>query len=91
MLAHYFASVMLCAQICPVCFPNSIDTLISLIQPNLAELWSRAYKHIQCMIAGLRAPSEVCVEILGLFSQFHSYLYLSNWTRIGGVIKLLIL
>ena len=33
----------LCAQIGPACYPDSIDTLISLIPLNLAELLSCAY------------------------------------------------
>ena len=45
----------LCAQTGPVCSPYSIDTLISLIPPSLAEIWFRARKHIACMHSSLHA------------------------------------
>ena len=37
------------------CYLNSIDTSISLIWPNLVEIWACACKHIGCMHAILRA------------------------------------
>ena len=48
---------MLCAQICPVCFPNSIATLISLIRHNgpvHGSLWHA------CMHASSCAWGELC-------------------------------
>ena len=44
---------------CPL---DSIDTLISLILPNLAEIWACACKHIGCMHASLRARVTLCAQ-----------------------------
>ena len=52
---HPCAWVMLCAHICLACFPDSIDTLISLIWPNFTEIWACAHKHKVCMHASLHA------------------------------------
>ena len=52
-----------CAQTGWACSPDSIDTLISLIQTNLAEIWAYACKHIGCMHASLHAWGEVCAQI----------------------------
>ena len=49
------SQVDLCAQKDPACYPDSIDTLISLIQSNLAEIWACAPEHIVCMHASLHA------------------------------------
>ena len=53
---------VICAQTGPACSPDSIDTLISLIQPNLAEIWACVCKHIVCMHASLRAQVKLCVQ-----------------------------
>ena len=45
----------LCAQLGLEGSPYSKDTLISLIWPNFAEIWSHACKHISCMNASLHA------------------------------------
>ena len=52
----------LCAQKGLACFPDSIDTLISLIQPNLVEIWAHARKHIACMHTSLHAQVKVCAQ-----------------------------
>ena len=44
MHASLHAWVDLCAQKDPACYPDSIDTLISLIRSNLAEIWACACK-----------------------------------------------
>ena len=50
----------LCAQTGRACSPDSIDAFISLIQPNLAEIWACAHKHIACMHASLHAQVKLC-------------------------------
>ena len=62
MRASLRARVDLCAQKDLACYPDSIDTLISLIQSNLAEIWACAHKHIGCMHAGLRAWVDLCAQ-----------------------------
>ena len=62
MHASLRAWVDLCAQKHPVCYPDSIDTLISLIRSNLAEIWACACKHIGGMHASLIAGGEVCAQ-----------------------------
>ena len=62
MHASLRAQVDLCVQKDPACYPDSIDTLISLIQSNLAEIWACARKHIVCMYAGLHAPVVSCAQ-----------------------------
>ena len=54
--------IKLCAQRGLACSPYSIDTLISLIQPNLAEIWACACKHIGCMHTSLRALVDLCAQ-----------------------------
>ena len=65
------AWVVLCTQICLVCSPNSIDTFIFLIQPDLAEIWAQACKQIACMHAALPAPVKLCAQ-RGLAYSPHS-------------------
>ena len=62
MHAHLCAWAELCVQKCPVCSPDSIDTLIFLIQPNLAEIWSYVPKHKVCMHASLHAWVLLCYQ-----------------------------
>ena len=56
------ALVKLCAQRGTACFPDSIDTLISHIRLNLAEIWACARKHIGCMHASLHARVDLCAQ-----------------------------
>ena len=56
------ARIVSCAQKDPAYYPDSIDTLISLIQPNLAEVWACACKHIGFMHASLRARVDLCAQ-----------------------------
>ena len=51
-----------CAQKGQSFSPDSIDTLISQIRLNLAEIWARARKHIGCMHASLRAWVDLCAQ-----------------------------
>ena len=62
MHASLHAQVDLCAQKDLACYPDSIDTLISLIQSNLADIWACAHKHIGCMYARLNARVELCAQ-----------------------------
>ena len=62
MRASLHTWVELCAQKDQACYPDSIDTLISLIPSNLAEIWACACKHIGCMHAGLRAWVVLCAQ-----------------------------
>ena len=62
MHAHLCAWAELCVQKCPVCSPDSIDTLIFLIQPNLFEIWSNTRKHIVCIHASLHALVLLCAQ-----------------------------
>ena len=62
MPASLRAQVDLYAQKDPACYPDPIDTLISLILPNLAEIWACARKHIGCMNASLHAQGEICAQ-----------------------------
>ena len=52
----------LCAQKDPAGYPDSIDTLISLIRSNYAEIWACARKHRACMHASLRAQVILCAQ-----------------------------
>ena len=54
--------VDLCAQKDTACYHDSIDTLISLIPSNLAEICAFAHKHIGCMRASLRAQVDLCAQ-----------------------------
>ena len=54
------ARVDLCTQKDPACYPDSIDTLISLVQSNLAELCAFARKHIGGMHTSLHAWVDLC-------------------------------
>ena len=54
--------VTACAQTGPACSPDSIDTLISLIQPSLAKMYAFAQKHIVCMHASLHAMVTLCAQ-----------------------------
>ena len=49
------ASIELFAQTSLACSPDSEDTLISLIQPNLTEIWACAHQKIVCMHASMGA------------------------------------
>ena len=60
MRASLHAQVDLCAQNDLACYPDSIDTLISLIRSNLAEILACARKHIGCMHASLHAQVDLC-------------------------------
>merc|ERR1712081_26287 len=62
MHASLHAWVDLCAQKDPACYPDSIDTLISLIQSNLAEKWACACKHRGCMHPSLHARVDLCAQ-----------------------------
>ena len=62
MHASLCAWVKLCAQRGPACSPDSINTLISLIWPNLAEIWACAHKYIGCIHASLRAQGDLCAK-----------------------------
>ena len=56
------ALVTLYAQRGLACSPDSIDNLISLIWPNLAEIKAFAYKHIAWMHASLHAWVNFCAQ-----------------------------
>ena len=60
MHASLCALVKLCAQRSPACSPDSIDTLISLIQLNLADVWALAHKNIACKHANLSDQVKLC-------------------------------
>ena len=60
--ASLCALVKLCAQRSPACSLDSIDTLISLIWPNLAEIWASAQKYIGCMHTRLHAGVKLCAQ-----------------------------
>ena len=62
MRASLHARVDLCAQKDPACYPDSIDTLISLIPSNLAEICACACKHIGCIQASLHARCDLCAQ-----------------------------
>ena len=62
MHASLHAQGDLCAQKGPACYPDSKDTLISLIQPNLADIWAYACKHIAFMQASLHALVKFCAQ-----------------------------
>ena len=62
MHTSFRAPVILFAQRGLAFSPDSIDTLISLIQPKLAEIWACACKHIGCMHASLCAQGEVYAQ-----------------------------
>ena len=49
------AQVDLCVQKDPASYPDSIDTLISLIRSNLAKILVLAHKIIACMHASMGA------------------------------------
>ena len=62
MHASLHARNEVCAQKGWACSPDSIDTMTSLIQPNLAEILAFARKHIGCMHANLRAWVNLCAQ-----------------------------
>ena len=54
--------VTLCAQTGPACFLDSVDTLISLIQHNLAKIYACAHNNIACMRTSLHAMVTLCAQ-----------------------------
>ena len=62
MHASLHARVIVYAQIGTVCSPDSIDTLIALILPNLAEMLACARKHIVCLHPSLHAQVKLCAQ-----------------------------
>ena len=62
MHANLHDRVDLCAQKDPACSPDSIDNLISLIRPNLAEIWACARKHLGCLHTSLHARCDLCAQ-----------------------------
>ena len=53
---------VICAQTGPECSPDSIDTLMFLIRPNLAEIWACAHERIVCMHTSLSAQGDLCAQ-----------------------------
>ena len=62
MHASLCALVTLCAQTGLASSPESIDTFIYLIRPNLTKIWSPAYKNIAIMHASLHAQVELWAQ-----------------------------
>ena len=62
MHASLCVPVTLCAQKDLAFSPDSINTFISLIRSNLAEIWACAHKHIGCMHASLHAWVDLCAQ-----------------------------
>ena len=60
MHASLHAWVDLCAQKDPACYPDSIDTLISLNHSNLADILACACKHMGCMHTSLHDQVDSC-------------------------------
>ena len=58
----YAHCVKLFVQTWKACSPDSIDTFISLIWPNLAEIWACAHKHNACMRTSLCASIELFAQ-----------------------------
>ena len=52
----------LCAQKGLACSLDSIDTMISLTPPDLAEIWACVHKHIVCMHASLCTWVKLCAQ-----------------------------
>ena len=77
MHADVWAWAELYVQKCLVCCPDSINTLIFLIQPNLAEIWDQACKHIACMHASLLAQVKLCAQRGPAFSSDSIYTLIS--------------
>merc|ERR1711954_146696 len=69
---HVTSVVMSCHFMCAwgelgaqkglACYPDSVDTLISLMQPNLAEIWACECKHIACMHVSLHDWVKFCAQ-----------------------------
>ena len=59
MFASLHAQAKLCVQTCSL---DSKDALISLIRPNLAEIWACVHKHIVCIYASLRAQFKLWAQ-----------------------------
>ena len=68
MHATLCAQLKLCAHTGPVCSPDSIDTFISLIRPNMAEIWACACKNKVCMHASLRIMVKICAHTGPVYS-----------------------
>ena len=62
MHASLHARVDLGAQKDPACYPDSLDSLISLIRSNLAEIWACARKHIGCIHASLHGQVDLYTQ-----------------------------
>ena len=78
------AWVVLCTQIGLVWFPNFTHTFHYPIQPNFAEIWAQACKHIVCMHTGLQALFLFCVQTCLAYSpDSKKYLDLSDPTQFG--------
>ena len=77
MHASLNACIVLYTQIGVVYFPDSIETFIYLIQPNLAEIWAKACKHIACMHASLLAQVKLCAQRGVAFSSDSIYTLMS--------------
>ena len=64
--ASLCAGDILCAKTGLACSPGSMDTLIFLIRPNLADIWAFAHK-LSCL------GQIMCADKLGMFFWFHGY------------------
>ena len=53
---------VICAQTTPACSPDSTDTIISQIQPNMAIIWAHVHKKIACLHASLCTLVMLCVQ-----------------------------
>ena len=62
MYSNLCAQVTLCAQRGLACFPDSTDTLISLIHSSLAEICACARKHKARMQESLRVHVKLCAQ-----------------------------
>ena len=57
------AQVTLCVQTGPACSPDSKYTLVFLIGPNLAKIWTCARKHIAHMHTSLCVLDTSCAQV----------------------------
>ena len=82
--ASLCAGDILCAKTGLACSPGSIDAMIFLIRPNLADIWACAHK-LLCL------AQIMCSDKSGMFFCFHGYFDLSDSAQFDSYMGLSII
>ena len=82
-----FPWVALYAQRGQVCSPDSMDSLISLIWPNLAEIWACAFKKCERKVRKLKKVRSVRKSVACEKKRERCEIKWEMWEKVGCVRK----